>query len=477
MSRRLLIRASARHLSRHPWLTALSLLGIALGVSVVVSIDLANTSALRAFEQSTETVAGRATHQLVGGTTGLPDSIYRELRLRPSAPVAAPVVEGSVRATRGDRRPLTVLGVDPFAEAPFRAYTRSGTSGTVDALLTEPGTVLLPAATARLLGVGVGDSFEVSLGGLTRPLRVVALITPPDERTARALEGLVLTDVSTAQELLGRTGRLSRIDLMLDGEAELARLREWLPPGAEVVRSSTRGGTVDQMTRAFRTNLTALSFLALVVGMFLIYNTMTFSVVQRRGLLGRLRALGVTRGELFALVLGEAALLGAVGTAAGLLLGVVLGQGLVGLVTQTINDLYFVLSVRRLSLEPWTLAKGLALGLGATLVAAFMPAWEAARSAPVTTMRRSTAEDVARSRAPRLALLGLLLLALGGGLLALPTHALPPAYAGLSAVLLGTALLVPWTTEQLALGAARPLGAAFGMLGRMAARGVRASLS
>ncbi|WP_224246834.1 FtsX-like permease family protein [Hyalangium gracile] len=477
MSRRLLARASGRHLGKHPWLTALSLLGIALGVSVVVSIDLASTSALRAFEQSTETVAGSATHQLVGGPTGVPDSLYRELRLRPGAPLAAPVVEGSVRATRGDRRPLTVLGVDPFAEAPFRPYTRGGTTGSVETLLTEPGTVLIPATTARLLGVGVGDAFEVVVGGLSRSLRVVALLSPPDERTARALEGLVLMDVSTAQELLGRTGRLSRIDLKLSSEAELARLREWLPKGVEVVRPSARGGTIDQMTRAFRTNLTALSLLALVVGMFLIYNTMTFSVVQRRGLLGRLRALGVTRGELFAMVLGEAALLGAVGTAAGLLLGVLLGRGLVGLVTQTLNDLYFVVSVRRLSLEPWTLAKGLGLGLGATLVAALMPAWEAARSAPVTTMRRSTAEELTRNRAPKLALLGLLILGLGGGLLALPTHALLPAYAGLFAVLLGTALLVPWTTERLALGAARPLGAAFGMLGRMAARGVRASLS
>jgi putative ABC transport system permease protein len=477
VSRGLLVRASARHLGKHPWLTALSLLGIALGVSVVVSIDLASTSALRSFEQSTETVAGRATHQLVGGPTGISDALYRELRLLPGAPLAAPVVEGSVRATRGDRRPLTVLGVDPFAEAPFRAYARTGSRGAMDLLLTEPGTVLLPTATARLLGVGEGDSFKVVVGGLARQLRVAALLVPPDERTARALEGLVLTDVSTAQELLGRTGHLSRIDLKLESEAQLSRLRQWLPAGIEVVRPSARGSMVDQMTRAFRTNLTALSLLALVVGMFLIYNTMTFSVVQRRGLLGRLRALGVTRGELFALVLGEAALLGAAGTAAGLLLGILMGKGLVGLVTQTINDLYFVVSVRRLSLEPWTLAKGLGLGLGATLFAALVPAWEAARSAPVTTMRRSTSEDVTRSRAPKLALLGLLILGIAVGLLALPTHALLPAYAALFAVLLGSALLVPWTTERLAMGAARPLGAMFGLLGRMAARGVRASLS
>ena len=132
----------------------------------------------------------------------------------------------------------------------------------------------------------------------------------------------MLTDMSTAQELLGQDGAA----LAHRPEARRAR-RSWrrsrasLPPGVEVVRPRARGNTVDQMTRAFRTNLTALSLLALVVGTFLIYNTMTFSVVQRRGLLGRLRALGITRGELFTVVLGEAALLGAVGTVAGLLLG------------------------------------------------------------------------------------------------------------------------------------------------------------
>ncbi|ADO68944.1 FtsX-like permease family protein [Stigmatella aurantiaca] len=478
MSRRLLARASARHLAGHPWLTALSLLGIALGVAVVVSIDLASNSALQAFAQSTDTVAGQATHQLVGGPSGLPASLYSALRLRPGAPTSAPVVEGHVRAANGDRRPLTLLGVDPFAEAPFRPYARDRKGSQVTLLLTEPGTVLMTASTARLVGATApGDTFEVAVGGQRRTLRVLDFLAPSDERTLRALEGLLLADVSTAQEVLGLTGRLSRIDLKLGDEAEEARLRQWLPPGVDVLRAVSRGNAVDQMTRAFRTNLTALSLLALVVGMFLIYNTMTFSVVQRRGLLGRLRALGITRGELFALVLGEAALLGAVGTAAGLLLGVLLGRGLVGLVTQTINDLYFVVSVRRLSLEPLMFAKGVALGLGATLGAALVPAWEAARSPPVTTMRRSTAEDMAQGRAPKLALLGLLILGAGTVLLVLPTHSLSPAYVGLFSVQLGAALLVPWMTERLVLGAAHPLGAAFGMLGRMAARGVRTSLS
>lgn len=475
--RGLLVRSSLRHLGRHPWLTALSLLGIALGVAVVVSIDLASDSAMRAFERSTDAVAGRATHQLSGGSSGVPEEVYRDLRLRRDAPVSAPVVEGYVQAAVGDRRTLTVLGVDPFAEGPFRDYAKGDAVGDVGALLTEPGTVLLSARAARALGIPAGGTLPVRVEGLEKQLRVTALLEPGDEDTARALEALVLTDVSTAQEVLGQVGRLTRVDLRLADEAEAQRVAATLPTGTELVRASARTGTVEQMTKAFRTNLTALSLLALVVGMFLIYNTMTFSVVQRRGLLGRLRAVGITRGELFALVLGEAAVLGAVGTVAGLLLGVLLGRGLVGLVTQTLNDLYFVVSVRRLALEPFTLAKGLALGLGATLLAALVPAWEAARSAPATTLRRSTLEDVSRTRAPRLALLGLGVLAAGTVLLTWPTQALLPAYGGLFSVLLGAALLVPWVTERLSAGAAVPLGGAFGLLGRMAARGVRTSLS
>ncbi len=154
------------------------------------------------------------------------------------------------------------------------------------------------------------------------------------------------------------------------------------------------------MTRAFRLNLSALSLLALVCGVFLIYNTMTFSVVQRRTLIGTLRALGVTRGEVFALVLGEAAAVALLGTAAGLGAGVLLGRELVRLVTQTINDLYFVLSVRELAVPPLTLAKGAALGIGATLLAALAPAIEATQAPPRAVLTRSTLEARLRKALP-----------------------------------------------------------------------------
>ena len=243
-----------------------------------------------------------------------------------------------------------------------------------------------------------------------------------------------------------------------------------------VERAATRGQTLETMTRAFRLNLSALSLLALVVGMFLVYNTSTFSIVQRRPLLGRLRALGVTDREVFALVLGEAALVGLVGTAFGLALGVLLGRGLVGLVGQTITDLYFAVAVQRAEVPISSLVKGGLLGLGTTVLAALLPAREAARTDVVAVLRRSEVEASARRTLPRQTLAGALLAAAGAALLFVPGASLGLAYAGLLAVMIGFALVVPLVVAGFAALVRRPVGAAFGMLGRMAAGSLRAHL-
>ena len=252
----------------------------------------------------------------------------------------------------------------------------------------------------------------------------MGLIEPADALSARALDSLLVTDIATAQELLDAPGRLSRIDLIVpddaSGEALLGRIARALPAGAELTRAGARADAAAQMTRAFALNLTALSLLALVVGMFLIYNTMTFSVVQRRPLIGMLRALGVTRGEIFTLVMVEALVIGAIGTAAGLALGIVMAQGLLRLVTRTINDLYFVLSVREVILTPLALVMSAILGLGATLAAALAPALEATGARPREVLTRSRLDARTRRAVPAAAWSGTALLAAGGALLLLP---------------------------------------------------------
>lgn len=460
----------------------LSVLGVALGVAVVVSIDLANSSAGRAFELSAETVTGTATHQVTGATGALADSVYRTLRVDDRVRPSAPVVEGYASVDRSDRT-FQVVGIDPFADAPFRPYLGTGPGGDFDlsTFMTQDA-ALLSAPTADELDVAPGDTLRTEVEGTTRSLIVGGLIEPEDERTRRALANLLVVDVSTAQGLFDLQDQLSRIDLILPSEdaartAALEQIRAALPEGARVQRTEARSEAVEQMTRAFDLNLTALSLLALVVGAFLIYNTMTFSVVQRRGLLGRLRALGVTRRQIFGLVLGEAALLGAVGTGLGVLLGIVLASGLVQLLAQTINDLYFVVEVSELTITPWIVAKGVLLGLGTTIAAAIPPAREATNAPVSTVLQRSTQETTVQELAPWWAGAGSLLAGVGVALLVLTEQSIVVSYAALLFLLVGAALATPWAVIGLAQAVRPLLGRLFGVVGRMAARGVVTSLS
>jgi putative ABC transport system permease protein len=477
----LLFQSSRRYFLRHPWQSGLAVLGITVAVAVVVGIDLANVSARRAFQLSVEGVAGRATHEITGGASGLDEAIYSALRTAGWQRLA-PVVEGWVTRPEERRRPLRLFGIDPFAEALFRDFTRNlrqgESTGDLGAFLTEPGAVVLGADLAQELGLRKGGHFDVVHAGRHHQLVVVGVLEAADRLARRSGRDLLVADMATAQEILGQEGRLSRIDILFEaGEEGAAALLKLLPLGTGLTAKTARSDTLEQMTRAFRLNLEALSLLALLVGMFLIYNTMTFSVVRRRRQLGILRAMGVTRREVFALVLGEAALMGLVGSAVGVGAGILLAQSLLHLVTRTINDLYFVLNVSGMSLSPTTLAKGLVLGVLGTVLAALLPAIEATRAAPRAVLVRSQLERQVRKILPRLGGFGIILIITTFGLLALPSKSLVLSFAAIFLLTLGCACLVP----PLTFGAAHLLRPAmtrlFGLLGSMAARGVASNLS
>jgi putative ABC transport system permease protein len=200
-------------------------------------------------------------------------------------------------------------------------------------------------------------------------------------------------------------------------------------------------------------------------------------VVQRRPLFGTLRCLGVTRGEVFLLVMSEALLVGILGAGLGMLLGILMGQGAVQLVTQTINDLFFVVTVRGVQIPLASLVKGGLLGIFATLAAAALPAWEAASVPPRAALSRSGLETKARRAIGLAAAGGLGLIALGAGVLLIPTRSLPVSFGGTFLVVVGFALLAPFTTGLLMRAAVPLLGRLWGTLGRMAPRNVAGALS
>ena len=474
-----------RYLLRHPWQSVLMVLGITLGVAVAVAVDLANASATRAFDYSTDAVAGRATHQLIGGPQGLDEALYVDLRrqgLATGGIPAAPIVTDYVYSPQLGDRPFQLLGMDPFAEAPFRNYLWGDGQvpiGGLTNLLTQPGAVLLSSDTAAYYDLAPGDRLSLEVGGYPRDAFVAGLLNPADDLSRRTLDGLLLADISTAQELVGRLGRLDRIDLILPGdeEAVAAEFIAVLPAGTQIVQVDARTGTIEEMTAAFRLNLLALSLLALVVGLFLIYNTMTFSVVQRRPLFGTLRSLGVTRREVFALVVSEALIVGALGAALGLGLGIVLGRGAVQAVTQTISDLYFVVTVQEIEIPASSLVKGALLGILATVLVAMPPAWEAASVPARVALSRSGLEGKARRAVAGVAAGSLVLAVAGLGLLAIPTRSLTVSFAGTLAIVVAFAALTPLVTTLLMRIATRPLGRIWGALGRMAPRNVVTSIS
>ena len=485
MLSRTLLNVGWRYLLRHPWQSVLMIVGIMLGVAVMVAIDLANVSASQAFDLSTEAVAGRATHQIVGGPQGLDESVYVALRragLANDGIASAPIISDYVSSPQLGNRPVQLLGIDPFAEAPFRNYVTDGQNVPVaqlTAFLTQPGAVLLSRDVADRYGLEIGAPLELTVGGYQRAAFVAGMVQPTDNLSRRALDGMLLADISTAQELTGRIGKLDRIDLLVPegGDALLARLQAMLPETVTVQPVAARSGTIEQMTAAFRTNLTALSLLALVVGLFLIYNTMTFSVVQRRPLFGTLRCLGVTGNEVFILVLAEALVIGVIGAVLGVVLGVFMGQGAVRAVTQTINDLYFVVTVQGVAAPVSSLVKGAVLGVVATVLAAAPPAWEAASVPPRTALSRSGLESKAGQAVKAAALASLMLMATGVVLLALPVRGLLTSFAGTFAIIIGIGMQTPLVTKLL-MDATTPVSSRLGgVLGRMAPRSVVNSLS
>jgi putative ABC transport system permease protein len=472
----LLRRASLRFYLRHPWQLGLAIAGISLGVGVHVGVSLANDSAARAFDVAAAEVRGAVTHRLLPLEGTLDERVYRELVLGDGTMTAAPVVDAEVRLVDRPGVRVPLLGIDPLlGERALRmAQVAPSGGGDIASLVADPGTVLLPEEIAAELGLASGGSIKLTIDGREAAVRVLG--TVQGGSTDLGAEPPIVADIATAQELSRQLGRLDRIDLSLS-DAQARSLAAATPAGTVLVPVETENAAFRELTAAFRTNLTALGLLALVVGMFLIYGTMAFAILQRTQTLGILRTLGVSRGEILQTILWETAGIAVVATALGLALGHVLALGLVELVLGTIGDLSFGAAVGGATLSPWIYAQGAALGLFATLLAAAKPALDAARIAPAAALRRAVLERRAHVAARRAATVALPVLAVSGATLLFGPAELYAGFAALFGVLAAGALLTPAATVALMSGLDRLLGRRAGVPVTLAVRGVSASLS
>jgi putative ABC transport system permease protein len=180
-----------------------------------------------------------------------------------------------------------------------------------------------------------------------------------------------------------------------------AILRSKLPPDVDLARFGARTDENRRMLAAFRWNLRVLSYIALIVGAFLIYNTISVSVVRRRTEIGVVRALGATRGKVLAAFLGEAACFGIAGAGIGLLIGRVLAESAVNLVAATVDSLYVSSRPGDITLTPQMVLAAFAVATAMAILSSLAPAWEASRASPVEAIARARREHHLRLKLTR----------------------------------------------------------------------------
>ena len=361
--RTLILRPLRRDLLR----TALTILSVALGVAVVVAIDLAGDAATGSFRSSMQTLAGK-TDLAIAATGGIDERFMAALTALPFDVHFAPLMEARIV--------LPEIGAVPLYGA--------------DLAGAPPG-----AAVSRALAARLGSNTVTgTLAG--RPIAF------PIGQTVDGAGEFVVLDIADAQQALRRYGKLDRIDVTIGPHEDFARveqaIRRALPVSALVEKPGARSEENQRMLRAFRWNLRALSYISLVVGAFLIYHTISVSVVRRRAEIGILRAIGAARSTILALFLAEALLFGVAGATLGVLLGRILAGGTVRLIADTLNALYTTSRPAPIELTAVEACTGILTGVLVAFLSALAPAREAMKVAPTEAMSRGAREHRARLR-------------------------------------------------------------------------------
>ena len=450
-----LLPLSAREWRHHPWRHGVALLAVALGVALAYSVHLINQSALAEFSSALRSANGEPDLTLRGPLGGFDDALAERVAMAPGVAAASPVIEIATYASAADgsRVALRVLGIDALSVAPLAASLLPRPAAGEDRLvMLDPGAVFLNPAARDRLGVADGAPLRLQSGPAWRTLRVAGSV--PTGGAA-----LVVMDLAGAQAEFGQTGKLSRIDVRLEPGADVAKLVAGLalPPGVAPAAADDAEQRVSNLSRAYRVNLTVLALVALFVGAFLVFSVVSLSVAQRTASLALLGVLGLTARERRTLVLAECTLLGAAGSALGLLAGAGMALAALRWLSGDLGGGYFPGVTPPLQVGVvGTLGFGL-LGTASALVGGWLPAQQAERLSPAAALKGlGDPGGQAPSAWP-----GLALLALGAALaFAPPIGGLPlAAYGAVAALLFGGVALVPAVVHGLLSVLGKPASA------------------
>jgi putative ABC transport system permease protein len=476
----LFYRLMVRPLFREPVRTLLTILAIALGVAVVLAIDLAGGAATGSFRSSMETLAGENDLE-VRASGGVPEIVVGTLATLPYSIRVSPRIEDYALIV-DTKKSLPLIGLDLVAES--SAYAQNEFQKTAE-FQTQIASENIFEHLSDADSIWVGSSAGYKTGD-----RVVLLINDRVRSyTVRGVypdsngnESAIVMDLAAAQQALERYGRVDRILLKVPETPSLEdwqqRLRAVLPAGVEVRPQGTGTNENRRMLAAFRWNLRLLSYISLVVGAFLIYNTISVSVVRRRAEIGIVRALGASRGVILSAFVGEAACFGLASALIGLLFGRFMATGAVRLMAATVESLYVSSRPGTIELNATSVLLALAIGVGVAVASSYGPAREASQVSPVEAMARGRREYDMRIHKARDLWLALVLGLAAAVASRAPAVAGKPILGYLAAILLvaASALAMPAFVDTLTSLSSKLLGKLLGVEAMLASRSLAASL-
>jgi len=448
------------YMRKHGFRSALTVSGIVIGVAVFVAMRAANESVFHTFQQTLQRVAGATELQVTAGAAGFDEEILERVQATPEVAVAAPVIEAVAATGMEGQGDLLILGVDMKGDRSLREYDlESGDAAVIDdplVFLAQPDSLMVTAGFAARNHLTSGAHLPLETVSGRKDFVVRGVLKTGGLSSAYG-GNLAVMDIYAAQHVFGRGRRFDRIDVALTRGVALQQgeqaLRRALGPGFQVQTPASRGQSFQSLLRIYRLMLRFSSIAALVIGMFIIYNSFAIAVTQRRREIGILRALGATRRQIALLFVGESAIGGAVGSA----IGVVAGYALAGAVAdRAAAFLHGVAGVNQgtisVETDAWLIALSVATGVATSIAAAVWPARNAARVDPVKALQKGRDQvlfaDTSRVRmvaAAGAAGLGVILVA--------ATSALTLFYAGylllIGAALLLAPMLTLWMVKSL----------------------------
>ncbi len=452
---------------------------VALGVAVVLAIDRAGNAAAGSFRSSMETLAGDNDLE-VAAAGGVPEKIVGQLARLPYPLRISPRIEDHATvAPTGETVPL--IGLDVVEEANSHQQQRLEVGDAKDFYkhINDPDAIWV----TRSLAAHIGDKLSLLINDQTHDYTVRGFV--PD--SSQLSGDVIVMDMGAAQLATGKQGRVDRILIKLPAtrvpeQSELGdweqRLRTVLPSGVQLNPQGSQTDANRKMLAAFRWNLRILSYIALLVGAFLIYNTISVSVVRRRADIGTMRALGASRRAVMLAFLAEAALFGIVGSLLALPLGRLLATGAVRLLATTVDALYISSRPGSLSLSPGSVALAFVVGVGVAIASALAPAREASMVPPTEAMARGRREYDIRVERTRDAWIGLALAIAAALASRVPAIGGKPLFGYLSAMLLiaASSLAIPALVHVCTAAGSATLGKLMGVEALLASRSLGGSL-